>query len=354
MLKKIDNRYSISKEEIAEFINKKGYNHFIPHIKESIDLFKTYVNNEEIFDQYLAYIKQEIHSSIPQNEIDKCDFCKGIGKDDKDKICIDYIEDAYIDFIAELTLYTTNIRNNIQFFNTMELRELSDEFIKHFSYVDGTIIFKRKEFYNIISTHLLLSIREYYKELNTDIAIKELHKNLEEIENHILIAKNTNRIILDFVKPQVKLLKQQLKYYKNKKENSSKLDDSKPTSIYDIYKNVFCKSMPYDIIVEHFEIFTSKNSKNGEPFLTKKQLDLFIKKAFCGIPNIQKQTFNQAPKGEKFLIQYRFREFYENYWEYFGTGQVQENFIKLLTENFTNWEYENVKNNFKTKPKKTI
>lgn len=112
--------------------------------------------------------------------------------------------------------------------------------------------------------------------------------------------------------------------------------------------------MPIQVAVDHFQIFTIKNSKNGKPFLTDKEFDIFIKKAFCGMTDLPKQSFNKTAKGEKFIIQHRFREFYDNYCDYFGTGQVTDVFIKLLTDNFSGWDYNNVKNNFNKKPKITI
>lgn len=120
-------------------------------------------------------------------------------------------------------------------------------------------------------------------------------------------------------------------------------------------KNKFCKAMPLNIPKEHFKILTEKNSKNGRPFLTQDQFNIFIERAFLGRTDLPMQKFNQAPKGEKFKIQYLFRQFYENYCiEYFNTGQTQDIFINLLTDNFIGWTFENVKDNFKTKPKNTL
>jgi|26BtaG_2_1085354.scaffolds.fasta_scaffold00606_10 hypothetical protein len=116
--------------------------------------------------------------------------------------------------------------------------------------------------------------------------------------------------------------------------------------------NMFCRSMPLSIPKEHFRVFTLNNSSNGKPFLTEEQFSCFIDRAFCYNMEIPKQKFNQSPKGEKLKIQYVFRQFYENYcFEYFDSGNTQDLFIKLLTENFIGWDFHNVKNNFKTKPK---
>jgi hypothetical protein len=112
--------------------------------------------------------------------------------------------------------------------------------------------------------------------------------------------------------------------------------------------------MPLNIPKEHFKILTDKNSRNGKPFLTIDQYDLFIQRAFCGNKNIQKQKFNKAPR-EHSLIRYVFYEFYYKYcFDYFDTMQCQEKFIKLLVDNFERWDYKKVNDNFSKNPQKTI
>lgn len=119
--------------------------------------------------------------------------------------------------------------------------------------------------------------------------------------------------------------------------------------------NTFCKSMPLRIPKEHFKKLTIKKSKNGQPFLTNEQFDLFIERAFCGNTTIPKQKMNQAPKGDKLLIQNEFYYFYNNYcFDYFHTMQCQDTFIKLLTDNFEGWDFQNVKNNFTPKTQKRL
>jgi len=119
--------------------------------------------------------------------------------------------------------------------------------------------------------------------------------------------------------------------------------------------NTFCRSMSLSIPKEHFKKLIENNSKNGKPFLTSEQYSSFIERAFCGNAEIPKQKINQAAKGEKLLIQSLFYEFYENYCiEYFQGSQCQDGFIKLLTDNFVGWDFQNVKNNFKPKTKKRL
>ncbi len=123
-----------------------------------------------------------------------------------------------------------------------------------------------------------------------------------------------------------------------------------------IKPNVFCKSMPLNIPKDHFKVFVETNSKNNnKPFLTQDQLNSFIEKAFCGKIDLPKEKFNQAPKGEKLLIQTVFYEFYNSFcFEYFSTMQCQDIFIKLLTDNFEGWDFKNVKENFTPKTNKRL
>lgn len=119
--------------------------------------------------------------------------------------------------------------------------------------------------------------------------------------------------------------------------------------------NTFCSNMPLSIPKEHFKVLTIETSKNGQPFLTNEQFGLFIERAFCGNAEIPKQKINQAPKGEKLLIQSLFYDFYDYYcMEYFSTMQCQDDFIKLLTDSFIGWDFQNVKDNFRPKTKKRL
>lgn len=145
--------------------------------------------------------------------------------------------------------------------------------------------------------------------------------------------------------------KSKIKYLESRIEIDTFESKSKKTTSEEI--NIFHRKMKLDIPRSHFRRLTTNKSKNGEPFLTKIQLDNFIQKAFLG-EKLPKQRINVAPKGEKILIQYVFKEFYNQYYDYFNTCQVSKLFIELLTENFDNWEYENVKNSFNKIPKKPL
>ncbi len=116
--------------------------------------------------------------------------------------------------------------------------------------------------------------------------------------------------------------------------------------------NLFCKSMPLKMVIQHFEVFTQRKSKNGKPFLTEEEFNSFIKRAFLGKEEEPKQTFNMATREKLFLVK-RFYQFYDMSWkEYENTQQCQEKYIRLLTDNFTNWDYQQTKNNFGDKVKR--
>ena len=137
-----------------------------------------------------------------------------------------------------------------------------------------------------------------------------------------------------------------------KTEISGRLDienlqpETKPTV------NVFCKAMPLDFAISHFKVFTEKNSKNGRPFLSCEQLNSFIERAFYGNSKLPQLSFNLDTK-EKMHIVKRFYDFYfESSKQYENTSQCQDKYIRLLTDNFSNWQYSSIKNNFSKKPKK--
>ena len=105
--------------------------------------------------------------------------------------------------------------------------------------------------------------------------------------------------------------------------------------------------MPLSIPKDHFKVFTENNSKNGRPFLTVEQLDAFINKAFCGNQSIPAQKLNNDLKGETIKIQNVFYVFYCNtVKDYFPTDNCRDKFIRLLTDNFTGWDFDKVKINF--------
>ena len=114
--------------------------------------------------------------------------------------------------------------------------------------------------------------------------------------------------------------------------------------------NEFCESMDLDIPRNHFKRLTSNNSKNGKPFLTEMQLENFIQRAFLGNKDLSKQKINYVVR-EKLLVQYVFKEFFDEHHLYFNYGEGLKKCLELLTENFEKWEYKNVYDTKGKKPK---
>ena len=177
---------------------------------------------------------------------------------------------------------------------------------------------------------------EIYKACKDIIISKELLRKVKELSEY----KIEEVVTTIPIQPKVKK--------EDTPKTTSHVKDVENKSL-DGVKNVFCIEMPLIVPITHFQIFNSSYSKNeNKPFLSKEQLDLFIRKAFKGEKGIEKIKFNQAAKGEKLLIQEVFYDFYLKYsLEYFGTTQIQEVFINLLSENFSGWNSKSLEKKFK-------
>ncbi|WP_417195509.1 hypothetical protein [Bizionia sp.] len=381
MLKKLDNRYSYSEVEVKSFLDELYQAYEAGVIKDAdidiqlekfVDALKEYLGSEMLYKERINSIFIKLHMSIPNEVKEECNVCRMDRNLSDEIICRKYFEEAYDEIVAKVVPYVVYVENNRHTFNSKDLLlSATNEFFEHFEAKNGKLDFYADKFDKIMLTNSLMILRDSLLELDTSTAIQEINKLIEELQTHKVIAQSTDRVLYNHVKPQIKFLKKQLKYYEKRLLTESLIDRSNDEpDIDDVLElnnniidpkpfltgnNVFCASMPLDIPIEHFKILTISKSKNGKPYLTKGEFEIFIQRAFLGVDNLEKLKFNQAPKGEKFKIQYLFRQFYENNcFEYFGTGQTQDLFIKLLTKNFTGWHFKNVKNNFKTKPKSLI
>lgn len=127
------------------------------------------------------------------------------------------------------------------------------------------------------------------------------------------------------------------------------LKELPPPSTQTTEINTFCPSMPLSIPESHFRVLTEKASSNGKPYLTEQQLQAFLDRAFRGEKGTPKQKINKGNR-EKLLVQSLFWEFYDKYcFDYFHTMHCQDDFIRLLTDNFEGWDFQNVKHNFTPK-----
>lgn len=200
----------------------------------------------------------------------------------------------------------------------------------------------------------------FYTELRSDSErpVIELIKNaasgypqwVKKICIEGLIKQNKYNTIDDltpaFVSAEIAKQKIENNIVHNSLKDKSEINENTNQDNFIPKSNHFCRSMLLKVPIDHFKTFTETTSQNGKPFLTIDQLNTFIDRAFCGNTELPMQKFNQATKGEKLKIQKVFYDFYSIGVEYFRSSKCRDNFIRLLTDNFIGWDFENVKNNF--------
>ena len=101
-------------------------------------------------------------------------------------------------------------------------------------------------------------------------------------------------------------------------------------------------------LLQVFRYFMQLVDETENSFLTKEEVIKFIDKAFCGNKSLESITI-QNIKGKKSLIQDLFHNFYAdctNDFQYEVTKHSKEKYVKLITDNFTNWEFSKVFKNF--------
>jgi hypothetical protein len=112
-------------------------------------------------------------------------------------------------------------------------------------------------------------------------------------------------------------------------------------------ENQFWKSIPMEKVISHFMIMTTKNSPNGEPYLSMKQLISFLKRGFLSDTTQPIQKIN-CPSRKKGLVIKRFYEFYTLAVSNYGCPPRKDRFINLLTDCFNNWTPKTVKPFFRS------
>lgn len=119
-------------------------------------------------------------------------------------------------------------------------------------------------------------------------------------------------------------------------------------------ENFFCKGMPIDFVENHFKVFTELKNEHNEPFLTMDELRSFINRGVYNQSEIPQQTIRYG-KRMRGAVQYHFYIFFYEASKIFeNTDQCSDKYIRLLTDNFTGWNFETVKNNWSHKPTKPI
>lgn len=117
-------------------------------------------------------------------------------------------------------------------------------------------------------------------------------------------------------------------------------------------ENVFNPPIHIETARKHFIQLAETNSRNGKPFLSVKEVDEFISRAFTGKPFTEKLTINE--RYEKAEVIGLFHLFYKDCDTYqTRKGKIDPNathkkYIQLLTNHFDNWTFEKVKDNFRS------
>ena len=227
---------------------------------------------------------------------------------------------------------------------------------------EGTADFKKK--YDLVKYGQILGMEKYLETLRT-IKFEECKgplwsPGLEGIRNshlgkfnhktiweHGYYAGMYNQIehLMNDYEPIRKALSDHPSYY------TSKLSPSTP-SANKTEKNVF-NSMPLDEVRKWFTQLVESNSKNGNTFLTSENVDIFIDRAFGGELFAEKLSINEKI-GDKANVIGLFHLFYTYCITHqSGRGKIDPNataekYIRLITDYFDNWTFEQVKNNFRS------
>lgn len=157
---------------------------------------------------------------------------------------------------------------------------------------------------------------------------------------------------LQTTKDEIK--KEILEYAKKEKisydELLKTLEGINNIEIKDKRKNTF-NSMNLTSIETYFSVLKTENNKDKEKYLTPDKFDQFISKAFCNT-DIKPITLNLGTKENQTI--------YDLFYSYFKycisdyniepTQQCKAKYVKLLSDNFTNFSFKKVNNNFEKTP----
>jgi len=202
-----------------------------------------------------------------------------------------------------------------------------------------------------INTHMKIledSNHDYLSKLSIKIRITILmdaYCHVHFILNRINHLYGTNIYPKEFF--EIKLLKNALSKFKSiqkRKPIINSLDDIRRS------ENQLYKRLPMEVVVNHFQTFTVRKSRNGQPFLTPEQLIAFLKRGFLNDLNQKKQKINLT-SGEKGFVIKRFYELYDLTVSKYGELNKKAKYISLISENFDNWEENTISSFFR--PNKT-
>ncbi|WP_282113037.1 hypothetical protein [Maribacter stanieri] len=312
MLKNLDNRFSLSipelQSDIETLLDTIDLN---KEIERNVNLIKKYLKDDNLYNDWVQYLDEQIHLSIPDAVKKECKFCIGVSEVKEEMACTDYFIEAKNSFYFPVIMHVGLIENNQHIFKSKELiQSLTIKLFENFEFSEGKLLFNAQAYDSMLLTNSLMLLRESFKELETREAIKVISEAIEELETHKVIAKSTKRMLFDFVKPQIKFLKSQLKYFYKKllteplKESKRKIDRE---ALFKSNNNLIPK-VSIEQVYYFFKVLTLTTNANDEFYLTEEKLLIFIESTFVKLRPI-KQEFNTRLSRDKINVRSVFQFF---------------------------------------------
>ena len=185
--------------------------------------------------------------------------------------------------------------------------------------------------------------------------IKELRSRLELDKPYDFTFKNERF-------PQMKATRlamvwdiiQYEKYLKDEIYNLDKGQSDQPqTGLFSEKRKNCFNNMPLDQVERWFLQLAGNTSKSGEPFLRVEQIKEFIERAFCGEPFTEKITITTSRGGKGKIVGLFHLYYHECATHQSKIGKIDPElstgkYIRLLTDYFDNWSFDDVKHNFRS------
>lgn len=221
-------------------------------------------------------------------------------------------------------------------------------------------IAKRKTYYlKNLYENLIFSLKSILEDIKSVPPYnKEYKENLEFLREEfpVLSDKDESEIpvseIIDYLKEkEPSLLPKKTNIdYTTFKADSKVIEPviNEQTGVTEIYQKTTSdfNNMPFNMIREYLMPLTKKN-KNGQPYLSIDEFNKFFNTVFVegGTLESNKLEINLY-HGERKVITPIFYNFYNKSLSYEKTNHCKKKYVKLLTDNFSNFEYKKVHNCF--------
>ena len=340
MLKKLDNDFSFSKAELAnkaiEFIKKPDVE-IIIEIEKAINLTMSYLNDDKLFTDWNEHLYQKFHSSISKKTKNECKVCNGESELYEDKKCNNIYNKVNDEVIMLFAIHNNTIENNRHLLESKEMiKSLTIMFFECFEFKKGELLFNSNKYDNTILTNFLLLLREYFANLKPVEAVNEITKAIEELETHEIICESSDRILSDFVKPQLKYLKKQRKYYEKKLKLEPLTVDKKYIEKEKLFKlnNNLIPKLNIEQVYNYFEVLTQSTNTRDEFYLNEEKLIKFIHSTFVEKEPIQ-QSFNVPFSRDKINVRSVFQRFLNECFKFEKNSKyVKQKYFDIMNNGF--------------------